>query len=104
MRKFTLFLSLVLTSMVMAQVTTIPGIIQKGYDGEITIIFNPNEGNKGMADASACYAHTGLITSASNGDGDWKHVVEDWRKNTSKTQLQKDGSNWKLVIKKVYDF
>ena len=104
MRKFTLFLSLVLTSMVMAQVTTIPGIIQKGYDGEITIIFNPNEGNKGMADASACYAHTGLITSASNGDGDWKHVVEDWRKNTSKTQLQKDGSNWKLVIKNVYDF
>ena len=90
--------------MVMAQVTTVPGIIQKGYDGEITIIFNPNEGNKGMASATQCYAHTGLITSASSNDGDWKYVVEEWRKNTSKTQLTKDGANWKLVISNIYEY
>ena len=52
MRKITLLFALVFSSMVMAQVTTVPGIIQKGYDGEITIIFNHNEGNKGMASAS----------------------------------------------------
>ena len=90
--------------MVMAQVTTVPGIIQKGYDGEITIIFNPNEGNKGMASATQCYAHTGLITSASSNDGDWKYVVEEWRKNTSKTQMTKDGANWKLVISNIYEY
>lgn len=104
MRKITLFLSLVLTTMVFAQVTTVPGIIQKGYDGQITIIFNPNEGNKGMVGANQCYAHTGLITSASTNDGDWKNVVEQWRQNTSKTQLTKDGDNWKLVISNIYDF
>lgn len=104
MRKITLLFALVFSSMVMAQVTTVPGIIQKGYDGEITIIFNPNEGNKGMASATQCYAHTGLITSASSNDGDWKYVVEEWRKNTSKTQLTKDGANWKLVISNIYEY
>lgn len=104
MRKIILFLFAACTTMVFAQVTTVPGIIQKGYDGEITIIFNPNEGNKGMAGATKCYAHTGLITSASATDGDWKHVVENWRNNTTKTQLTKEGDNWELVIPNVYEF
>ncbi len=104
MRKITLFLSLVFATIAMAQVTTVPGIIQKGYDGEITVIFNPNEGNKGMLGATQCYAHTGIITSASSNDGDWKNVVEGWRANTAKTQLEKDGANWKLVIPNVYEF
>ena len=104
MKKLTLLLLSVLALSAYAQVTTEPAIIQKGYDGEITIIFNPNEGNKGMASATKCYAHTGLITSASSGDGDWKNVVEDWRKNTAKTQLTKDGTNWKLVIPNIYEY
>ena len=45
-----------------------------------------------------------LITSASSSDGDWKNVVEDWRKNTAKTQLTKDGTNWKLVIPHIYEY
>lgn len=104
MRKITVFLSLVFATMAMAQVTTVPGIIQKGYDGKVTIIFNPNEGNGGMKGATECYAHTGIITSASSNDGDWKNVVEGWRANTAKTQLQKDGTNWKLEINNLYDF
>ena len=104
MKKLTLLLLSVFALTAMAQVTTIPAIIQKGYTGEVTIIFNPNEGNKGMAGATKCYAHTGLITSASSNDGDWKHVVEGWRTNTAKTQLTKDGDNWKLVIPNIYEY
>ena len=104
MRKITLFLSLVFATMVMAQVTTVPGIIQKGYDGEITIVFNPNEGSKGMAEASACYAHTGLITSASSNDGDWKHTISNWRDESTKGQMTKDGDVWKLVIPNIYEY
>lgn len=104
MRKITLLFLLAFATLSFAQVTTLPGIIQKGYDGEVTIIFNPNEGNKGMASATQCYAHTGLITSASSNDGDWKNVVENWRENTNKTQLTKEGDNWKLVIPNIYDF
>ena len=104
MKKLTLLLLSVFALTAVAQVTTIPAIIQKGYTGEVTIIFNPNEGNKGMAGATKCYAHTGLITSASTNDGDWKNVQEEWRKNTSKTELTKDGSNWKLVIPNIYTY
>ncbi len=104
MRKFTLFLSLVFAAIAMAQVTTVPGIIQKGYDGEITIIFHPNEGNGGMVGATSCYAHTGIITSASSNDGDWKHVIDGWRGSNTKGQMTKDGNNWKLVIPNIYDF
>ena len=104
MRKLSLLLFSLFALTAMAQVTTIPAIIQKGYTGEITIIFNPNEGNAGMRTATKCYAHTGLITSASSNDGDWKNVVEAWRANTSKTQLTKDGSNWKLVIPNIYEY
>ena len=104
MRKYTLFLCLLFAMMVHAQVTTVPQIIKHGYDGEVTIIFNPNEGNKGMVGATQCYVHTGLITSASVDDHDWKNVVEDWRQNTTKTKLTKDGNNWKFVISNIYDF
>ena len=104
MKKLTLLLLSVFALTAVAQVTTVPAIIQKGYAGEVTIIFNPNEGNGGMKDATQCYAHTGLITSASSNDGDWKNVVEGWRANTSKTQLTQDGSNWKLVIPNIYEF
>ena len=104
MKKLTLFLFLVFATTMFAQVTTVPGIIQKGYTGEVIVVFNPNEGDKGMVGAAECYAHTGLITSASSNDGDWKNVVEQWRNNTTKTQLTKDGDNWKLVIPNIYDF
>jgi len=104
MKKLTLLLFSVFALTAMAQVTTVPAIIQKGYTGEVTIIFNPNEGNKGMASATQCYAHTGVITSASTADNDWKNVVEEWRKNTTKTKMTKDGSNWKLVIPNIYTF
>ena len=87
MKKLTLLLFSVFALTAMAQVTTVPAIIQKGYTGEVTIIFNPNEGNKGMASATQCYAHTGVITSASTADNDWKNVVEEWRKNTDKTKM-----------------
>ena len=104
MRKITLFLSLVFATILTAQVTTVPGIIQKGYDGEIIVIFKPNEGNKGMVGATQCYAHTGLITSASSNGGDWKNVIDSWRGSNTKGKMTKEGNNWKLVIPNVYDF
>ena len=104
MRKYTVFLFLACASMMWAQVTTIPGILQKGYDGTITIIFNPNEGNQGMVGANQCYAHTGLITEASANDGDWKYVIDDWRGTNTKGKMTKEGNNWKLVMNNMYEF
>ena len=98
MKKLTLFLFLVFATTMFAQVTTVPGIIQKGYDGKVTIIFNPHEGNKGMVGATECYAHTGIITKSSTNDSDWKYVVDAWCGKAPKTKMTKEGENWVLKI------
>ena len=87
----------------MAQVTTNPAIIEKGYKGQVTITFDPTKGNGGMASATKCYAHTGLITSASKNTGDWKNTVSTWRA-ASTPQLTKNGAKWELVIPNIYTF
>ena len=104
MKKLTLLLLSVFALTAVAQVTTVPAIIQKGYAGEVTIIFNPNEGNGGMKGAAQCYAYTGLITDKSSNDGDWKNVIDGWRGSSTKGQMTKDGDNWKLVIPNIYEY
>lgn len=77
-----------------AQVTTIPAIIQKGYSGEITVIFNPNQGNGGMKGATQCYAHTGITY---NGQA-WQKAGT-WRDGKEKYKMTKNGDgNWELKI------
>ena len=94
MRKITVFLSLVFATIAMAQVTTVPGIIQKGYNGEITVIFNPNEGNGGMVGATQCYAHTGVTY-----DGTSWQKAPTWRGGEEKYKMtQNADGNWELKI------
>lgn len=79
---------------VYAQVTTQPAIIQQGYDGEVTVIFNPNEGNKGMAGATACYAHTGVTYNGKQ----WQ-AAPTWRSGLDKHKMtQNADGNWELKI------
>ncbi len=103
MRKLFLTLLLFLGVSLCAQVTTVPVFITKGYSGEITINFNPNEGNRGMAQATKCYAHTGLITSQSTSNSDWKYAPT-WRGNDDKYKMTKVGDVWQLVIPNIYTF
>lgn len=73
-----------------AQVTTVPAILQKGYTGEVTIIFNPNEGNKGMQGATQCYAHTGY--------NNWVGAPT-WRSGLAKHKMTKNSDgNWELKL------
>ncbi len=98
-----LALSLVANTL-LAQVTTTPAFIAKGYKGEIIVTFDPTAGNKGMASATACYAHTGLITSKSTSKSDWKYVGTSWRENNSKYKMTKVGTCWQLTIPNIYTF
>ena len=86
-----------------AQVTTSPLIIPKGYTGEVIITFDPKGGNGGMATATKCFAHTGLITSESKSNGDWKHTVSDWRAADT-PELTQVGDKWQLTIPNMYEF
>ncbi|MCQ2311680.1 MAG: alpha-amylase family glycosyl hydrolase [Paludibacteraceae bacterium] len=74
----------------LAQVTTDPAIIQKGDTGPVTIIFNPNQGNKGMVGATACYAHTGYNS--------WVGAPT-WRSGLDKHKMTKNADgNWELKM------
>ena len=88
------FALLLLSTIVVAQVSTHPAIIQQGYDGEVTIIFNPNEGNKGMVGATACYAHTGITYNGKQ----WQQAPT-WRGGEAKYKMTKNAAgNWELKI------
>ena len=87
-----------------AQCTTTPAFIQKGYKGEIVVTFNPAEGNGGMVGATACYAHTGLITSKSESGSDWKYATPVWRGGEEKYKMTKNGEVWTLTIPNIYEY
>ena len=103
MKKVLLFLFAACTLCAAAQVTTSPLIIPKGYMGEVIITFDPKGGTGGMATATKCFAHTGLITSESKSNGDWKHTVSDWRAADT-PELTQVGDKWQLTIPNMYEF
>jgi len=99
MKKLILFIvSAILSISAFAQVTTDPVFITKGYADEFDVIFDATKGNGGMVGATDCYAHTGVITTASKSDADWKHAPT-WGTNTAKYKMTSIGENlWKLTI------
>ena len=104
MRKVFCFLLACMTMLAAAQVTTTPAVIEKGYEGQVVVTFDPTAGNGGMANATKCYAHTGLITSASSNTGDWKNTVGSGWRSSDTPQLTKVGNTWQLTIENIYTF
>ena len=90
-----------------AQVTTDPTPLQENSEN-VKIYFHADQGNKGLIGLNAntkVYAHTGLITSNSKGDGDWKYVIADWDKDIEKAELTYEGTNlWSLYIGEIREF
>lgn len=100
----TLLCALLVAIVANAQVTTTPASIANGYTGQIKITFDPAQGNKGMATATECYAHTGLITVNSESDSDWKYTVSQWCDRSAKTKMTKEGNKWVLTINNLYEY
>ena len=103
MRKIILCLFALCTVYVCAQVSTDPKIIEKGYKGQVVITYNPLIGGGQLAAVDKCYAHTGLITSASRDNSDWKYTKAAWR-SKSEPQMTRKGSMWELTIPNIYTF
>jgi len=72
----------------------------------ITLTFNTNGGNKGLADWHGdVYLHTGLITKKSIDGGDWKHVIGNWGKADPRVIMIPKGDSlytFTFVIKDYY--
>ena len=75
-----------------------PAIIQQSSK-DIVIYFNAAEGTAGLKGYTGdVYAHTGVITSESNSDSDWKHAPS-WGDNSAKYKLTMVSTDlWKLNV------
>ncbi|MEA4936613.1 MAG: alpha-amylase family glycosyl hydrolase [Paludibacter sp.] len=82
-------------------IVTNPAFITKDYTGQIEIIYDATKGTAGLKDytgTDGIYAHTGVITTASVTDKDWKHAPT-WGDNAAKYKMTSLGNNkWKLII------
>lgn len=87
-------------------VTTQPAIVQTD-SRNIVITFHANAGNGGLAGVTPptkVYAHTGVITSASTSDTDWKYAPK-WLDNSAKYELTYVGPNtWTLTIPSINEY
>ena len=101
MRKIIISLLLLVAVGVSAQVTTEPAIVQQGYTGQVKLIFNPNEGDKGMVGATECYLYSCVEV---NGSGKWEYQLAAWPSKSDKTKMTKNGSNWEITIPNLYTF
>lgn len=91
---------LLCSAWVVAQVVyTEPAVVQQSSTG-IVVYFNAAEGNKElMGYTGEVYAHTGVITSESTGNSDWKHAPSEWGDNSAKYKLENAGTDlWRLNI------
>ncbi len=104
MRKLLICLACMCALAVSAQVTPTPNPIPFGYTGEVIITYDASAGNGALASATAIYAHTGLITSASSGTGDWKNVVGTWGSTAQPALTKNSDGKWELVIPNIYTF
>lgn len=82
-------------------IVTNPAFITKDYTGQIEIIYDATKGTAGLKDytgTDGIYAHTGVVTTTSTTDKDWKHAPT-WGDNAAKYKLTSLGNNkWKLII------
>jgi 1,4-alpha-glucan branching enzyme len=95
-----LFLLLFISIMSQSQVlTSVPAFVTQN-GGNIDVIYDATLGNAALKDYSGTdvYAHTGVITSLSSSNSDWKHAPV-WLDNSSKYKMTSLGNNkWKLSI------
>jgi len=62
-------------------------------DDSVIVVFNATRGDKGlMGFTGDVYAHTGLLTTASINNGDWKYAPT-WGDNSEKYKLTRIGTD-----------
>lgn len=87
-------------------VTTAPAVVQTD-SRDIVVTFHADRGNRGLMNlppGDAVYAHTGVITSASGSDSDWKYAPA-WGDNAAKYKLTRVSTNeYTLKISDIAGF
>ncbi|MBQ7856018.1 MAG: Por secretion system protein [Alistipes sp.] len=73
-------------------ISTTPTFITEDFDKDVLVIINA--AGTGLDNYTGdVYAHTGVLTTASTGPGDWKHVKHDWNVNDNDCKLTRVANN-----------
>ncbi len=82
-----------------AQVITLDPAFPTAEDS-VVVQFDASKGNAGLQGFDGeVYAHTGVLTSASTSNSDWKYVKTEWGENTDDTRLTRiDGDLYEITI------
>ena len=60
----------------------------------VTITYDATLGNQGLKDFTGeVYAHTGVLTSESGGNSDWRYVIAEWTENIDAAKMTRIGDN-----------
>ena len=99
MKKLLLIISSMLCSIAMwAQVYTQPTFVTSETNETFYVYYDATQGSASMIGVNECYAHTGVITTASKSDGDWKHAPT-WLNNDAKYKMEEVSEDlWRLEI------
>lgn len=94
-KKLLLLLCLLPVLPALAQLVSVQPAFPK-ESGAVSISIDVAQGNKALmnyASPNDVYLHIGVITSASTGSGDWRHVKHDWNVNATDAKANFLGSN-----------
>lgn len=90
-----------------AQAVSTTPVILTANDDKVTVTFHADGGNRalmGTPENEPVYAHTGLITSSSKDNSDWKYAPT-WGTNDSKYRMTYAGTDtWTLEIPSIRSF
>lgn len=99
MKKLLLIISSMLCSVALwAQVYTEPTFVTSETNETFYVYYDATQGSASMIGVDECYAHTGVITTKSKSDGDWKHAPT-WLNNDAKYKMEEVSEDlWRLEI------
>lgn len=95
-----LLFSVLFLNQSIAQVVTFTPSFATQRDS-LKVIFNASEGNRGLENFTGdVFLHTGVITSESTNDTDWKYIPFGWETNDPSVQATSLGNNkWEFTYK-----
>lgn len=96
-------LSLVISTIIQAQVTLNPSFPTRSDD--VTVTFDASQGSMGLKDFTGdVYAHTGVLTDQSSSNSDWKYVKTDWGVDDPDVKMTRKGTNLYELSFNIDDF
>ena len=104
MRKFlqiTFFLLFIAD--IQAQIVSVDPVFFAETDN-ITVIYDANQGSRGLVGETQVYMHAGVVTNLSTSSTQWRHVVGNWGTDDARVKMTNIGDNKHRISYNIRQF